>query len=104
MAAPLGNKNKEGRVRKSILRAFARSAGGVSKGLDIMADKLVQQAQKGDAWAIQLIADRIDGKPHQTIDGTLTHNLVDLTDAENLSARLERSLEQRTRPVKHTVQ
>ena len=36
----------------------------------VIAEKLVEQAIAGEGWAIQQVADRIDGKPAQ--DGTLT--------------------------------
>ena len=47
----------------------------------VIAEKLVEQAMAGEGWAIQQVADRIDGKPAQ--DGTLTidhkHDRTDYT-------------------------
>ena len=65
MAAPVGNRNaaRGARWRESILRALARNAGNVDSGLDKAADKLVALALEGDKWAIDHLAERIDGKP-----------------------------------------
>ena len=38
-------------------------------GLRKIADNLVKQAHKGEAWAIKEVADRLDGKPAQTVRG-----------------------------------
>jgi hypothetical protein len=38
-------------------------------GLRKIADNLVKQAQLGEAWAIREVADRLDGKPAQTVRG-----------------------------------
>jgi hypothetical protein len=78
MAAPVGNQNavKAKRWREAILRALARCTGtSVDAGLDQAADRLVALAMEGDRWAIDHIADRIDGKASQGIqledsDGT----------------------------------
>jgi len=34
-----------------------------------VANKLIREAQKGEAWAIKELADRLDGKPAQMIVG-----------------------------------
>lgn len=70
--APLGNQNaaRAKKWRESIMRALARKAGSVESGLDAAADKLVVLAiDEGDKWALDHIADRIDGKPAQTVAG-----------------------------------
>lgn len=66
-----GNQNaaKARRWRDAILRAISRSAGELDLGLDKAADKLVALAQRGDKWAIDHMADRIDGKVAQAIIG-----------------------------------
>lgn len=66
--APPGNQNaaKGKRWRDAILRALSRSQGNIDKGLDAAADKLVKLAiEDGDKWALDHIADRMDGKPKQ---------------------------------------
>lgn len=74
MGAPIGNQN--GRKAKiweqAIKRALARKANStVDNGLDSLADKIVEAAASGDAWALKEIGDRLDGKPAQavTVDG-----------------------------------
>ena len=65
--APLGNQNaaRAKRWREAVLRALSRANGNVDAGLDTAADKLVALAADGDKWAIDHIADRLDGKPKQ---------------------------------------
>lgn len=38
------------------------------KRLNIIADKICEEAIKGEGWAIKEIFDRLDGKPRQQID------------------------------------
>ena len=67
--APLGNQNaKQAKVWSSaIKRALARRSGeSVDKGLDALADKLVEAAAEGDQWALREIGDRMEGKAAQT--------------------------------------
>lgn len=65
--APRGNQNaaKGKRWREAVLRALSRAHKSVDGGLDVAADKLVALAAEGDKWAIDHIADRLDGKPKQ---------------------------------------
>ncbi len=55
--------------------------------LRAVADKLVELAIAGDMQAIKEIGDRLDGKPAQAIEGSLTHEAGDsiaaLMDAVN---------------------
>jgi len=51
------------------MRALARKSGSVDAGLDAAADKLATLALEGDKWALDHIADRLDGKPAQAIVG-----------------------------------
>lgn len=66
----------------AIDRAIAQDDG---KKLRKAADALLNAAASGEDWAIKELGDRLDGKPHQsidaTIDGTLTVELVKFTDA-----------------------
>ena len=83
MAAPLGNQNSaKGRLWEgAIKRALARRVeGDLSRGLDILADKLVLAAESGDQWALLEIGNRLDGKPAQAVtvsgdeDNPIEHN------------------------------
>lgn len=75
MGAPIGNTNaaKGRKWREAIMRALARKSGSVEKGLDDAADKLVKLIHEGTVedcqWAIDHIADRLDGRPAQAIIG-----------------------------------
>ena len=71
MGAPIGNQNaKQGAEwRSAIKRALSRRSGeNWRKGLDEVADKYVEAAANGDAWAMKDIGDRLDGKPGQSLD------------------------------------
>jgi hypothetical protein len=74
VGAPIGNQNaaKAKRWQEAILRALARKANSIEGGLDQAADKLVALAvDSGDKWALDHMADRIDGKATQSIDTKL---------------------------------
>ena len=49
------------------------------EALDELAEQLLQQCAKGDLSALRELGDRLDGKPHQTVEakidntGTITH-------------------------------
>jgi len=47
------------------LRDEKENPGGLRK----VADVLVKEAHKGEAWAIKEIADRLDGKPATVVSG-----------------------------------
>ena len=68
--APKGNTNAvKGKLfHDSLKRALARSNKTVDGGLNKVCDQLVQAAQKGEQWAVQMVADRMDGKAAQQID------------------------------------
>jgi hypothetical protein len=72
IGAPAGNKYaaKAKIWEQAIKRALARKSNdSVDKGLDTLADKLVEAAQNGDQWALREVGDRMDGKPAQAIIG-----------------------------------
>jgi hypothetical protein len=71
VAAPVGNQNaaKARKWREAIQRALARAEGSVDAGLDKAADKLVALMAEGDKWAIDHVADRLDGKVPQALIG-----------------------------------
>lgn len=78
MGAPTGNKNaaKAKEFENALRRALAQyDKGEVKAGhaLRAVADKLVELALGGSPWAIQHIADRIDGKPNQSAE--VNHNV-----------------------------
>lgn len=55
----------------ALMVALNREAGGVNgttKKLHVIANQLVNLAASGDIPAIKEIFDRIDGKPHQSVD------------------------------------
>jgi hypothetical protein len=76
MAAPIGNNNgaKAKKWEEAVRRALARAGGTVDKGLDALADQIVEKASSGDLWAIDHIANRLDGKPKETVDITVEHH------------------------------
>ena len=86
--APIGN-NFAGKAKKweeAIRRALARDGGTVDKGLDKLADELIKTAQTGDSWAIDHIANRLDGKPKETVD--ITVEKIDRSPVERLRSHL----------------
>ena len=72
MGAPLGNQNylKGRRWRDAIDRALAKrtTASGGVEALDGLAEKLLALADQSDIQALKELADRLDGKPSQSID------------------------------------
>lgn len=84
--APLGNRNgaKENRLwGDAIRRAVTQSD---SETLRRLADKLIEKAAEGDIPALRELGDRLDGKPHQSIeasvDGSITVEIVKFTPDE----------------------
>lgn len=68
MGAPLGNKNpsKNRPFKDAISRAIARADNGEGgKSLNAIATQILNQASNGERWAIEMLADRLDGKPAQ---------------------------------------
>ena len=62
--APIGNKNAcKGKVWSDALhRAIAQDQG---KRVRLAAEKLLDEASRGQQWAIRELADRLDGRPRQ---------------------------------------
>ena len=60
------------------------AAGSDHKALRVMARKLIDRGQKGDLAAINVIADRLDGKPAQAIEN------ADPNEPFNVVSRIER--------------
>ena len=88
--APQGNENatRGKEFRQALTRAMATKAGGAGwrKTLDDIASKLLEAALAGQQWAIQEIANRIDGRPTVAVEhtGVPIHELT----REQLIARL----------------
>ena len=65
MGRPIGSLNRQ-KPFTDALRVALLSGGG--RRLRVIAEKLAEKAEQGDLPAIQQIADRLDGKPAQTIE------------------------------------
>lgn len=68
MGAPIGNKNgaKSRMFEQALHRCIAQDDGDrIRKAAETLLDK----AAEGEIWAIQMLADRLDGKPSQQILG-----------------------------------
>lgn len=82
--------NPKGRLSEKVFADAIRMAVSEEdkitgkRKLRAIADKLVEEALKGESWAIQQVADRLDGKPAQestvTVDDKREH--TDWTRAE----------------------
>lgn len=46
------------------------------------AEKLLDCASKGEPWAIQQLADRLDGKPSQSVEMSVRRTAQEMEDAE----------------------
>jgi hypothetical protein len=84
--APKGNKNNaKGKLWSDALRL--ELAGNVNaKKLRKIAQKVIEMATEGDMQAIREIGDRLEGKPSQSIDMTVTEmsheEALDLLDQD----------------------
>ncbi len=67
MGAPKGNLNavRNKPWKDALRRALARKSGSVNKGLNYIADQVLDAAIKGDVWAIREVSERMDGKAAQ---------------------------------------
>lgn len=75
-------KSRQKRFLETLDRAILQDEG---KSLRAAADKLLACAQAGEPWAIQMLADRLDGKPHQSVDldaSVALRKASDLSDDE----------------------
>jgi hypothetical protein len=64
VGAPLGNDNH--RKGKPFQDALRRAVAQNPQKLRNAADKVLELAEAGEAWAVKEIADRLDGKSHQS--------------------------------------
>lgn len=70
MGAPTGNQNaaKARKWSAAIERALVRRSGkALADALDDLAEKFIEAVEKGDISAYKELADRIDGKPAQSL-------------------------------------
>lgn len=71
MGAPIGNQNAKDSPKKlfdgALRRAIAQDDG---ERLRLAAETLLTKAAEGEAWAIGMIADRLDGKALQQTEVT----------------------------------
>ena len=88
MGAPLGNRNAaRARVwQAAIMRALEqRSRLDQKEALDTLAHALIDKAADGDMTALRELGDRLDGKPHQSVDAEISGGLdvnIQGTDAQ----------------------
>ena len=70
-------------VREAIIRALEKGGKSPEEALIPMAEKFVAQAEAGDVASFREIADRLDGKPSQQVDMTVTRaQAPELTEDE----------------------
>lgn len=82
--APIGNTNAANgrRFRKALERELARRYGDVDEGLGVIAKKLVDLTEDPQSArdACKEIADRFDGKPHQSVTAEVEVTTVVVKD------------------------
>lgn len=96
--------NKEAGKRKkvwrdAISRAMERREGKLDLlGIDLLADRLIDEAMAGDMVAMKEIGDRIDGKPTQAIVGGDEDDppiqIISITDQELIQRYLKQKAKQ----------
>ena len=77
--------NPEGRPESRPFLGVLRRAIAQNDGVKLRecAEKLLDLASKGEPWAVQMLADRLDGKACQQIDMHVTDNRAEeLSDSE----------------------
>jgi hypothetical protein len=74
--APLGNQNAK--KNKPFLDAMRRALAQNPHRIASIVDKVLEQAENGEAWAVKEIADRLDGKAVQanTFEDAEGNNLL----------------------------
>jgi hypothetical protein len=68
MAAPAGNQNAA-KANRMLTSALKRELTQNPEDVTAIARKLIESAKAGEAWAMSLIHDRVDGKAPQPIVG-----------------------------------
>ena len=82
------NAQKRGAFLRELNKELTQSPEQLRKAIR----KLLEQASKGEPWAIQMLADRLDGKP---ISGKLIADSGDVDDeaVEHVNRAMEELLE-----------
>ena len=80
VGAPIGNKNAT--KNKPFLDAMRRALAQNPQKIGRIIDKVLDQAEAGEAWAVKEVADRLDGKAVQA-------NTLEDADGNNLVTSLE---------------
>jgi len=80
VGAPIGNKNAT--KNKPFLDAMRRALAQNPQKIGRIVDKILDQAEAGEAWAVKEVADRLDGKAVQA-------NTLEDADGNNLVTSLE---------------
>lgn len=76
-----GNANSGRRAEKPFadaLRMELAAVGPDHQALRVIAKHLIDKALTGDMEAIDFLANRTDGKPHQSVDADVRHSIEDL--------------------------
>lgn len=78
---PSGGQKREAKFRAALERAIAQDS---ADRLRNTAEKLLTLASEGEQWAVKELADRLDGKPAQSIamSGELNINAASMSDDE----------------------
>jgi hypothetical protein len=66
-----GGRPKEKAFTDALRLELLRESKDKRKKLNVIAEKLVECAMNGESWAIQQVADRLDGKPAQEATVTI---------------------------------
>ena len=76
VGAPIGNKNAT--KNKPFLDAMRRALAQNPQKIGRIVDKILDQAEAGEAWAVKEVADRLDGKAIQanTLEDAEGNNIV----------------------------
>ena len=78
-----GGRTSERAFADAVRQVISEDDGATGKRkLRRLAEKLYDQAMKGEGWAMQQIADRLDGKPAQESTVTVRSELDQMDDRE----------------------
>ena len=85
------NAQKRGAFLRELTKELTQSPEALRKAIK----RLLEQASKGEPWAIQMLADRLDGKP---ISGKL------ISDAEGSNDEVNQHFEKALEELMETMQ
>lgn len=80
----VGNSNS-GRKDKffaDAIRVAVKRTDGDRTQLALIAEKVIEEAKEGNMVAVNIVADRLDGKPQTNIDVTTTKRVEQMSDEE----------------------